>query len=140
MAADMNSVNLVGRLARDAELRNTGTTSVLSLRLAFTTQRKVGDTWEDRPNYVDVVTFGRRAEALANIIGKGDRIGVSGRLSWREWQAKDGSGNRQSIEVVADDVQLLGAPRNREDAPQSDLPVAPAPVQPVPAADDDIPF
>jgi len=140
MAADMNSVNLVGRLARDAELRNTGTTSVLSLRLAFTTQRKVGDTWEDRPNYVDVVTFGRRAEALANIIGKGDRIGVSGRLSWREWQAKDGSGNRQSIEVVADEVQLLGAPRNREDAPQSDLPVAPAPVQPVPAADDDIPF
>lgn len=140
MAADMNSVNLVGRLARDAELRSTGTTSVLAIRLAFTTTRKVGDSWEDQPNYVDVVTFGRRAEALANIIAKGDRIGVSGRLSWREWEAKDGSGKRQSIEVVADDVQLLGAPKAREGAPANDMPVAPAPVHPVPAADDDIPF
>lgn len=134
MAADMNSVNLVGRLARDAELRNTGSTSVLSIRLAFTTQRKVGDTWEDMPNYVDVVTFGRRAESLSAIIAKGDRIGITGRLSWREWETKDG-GKRQAIEIVADALQLLGAPKARDAAP-----VAPAPVQPVPAADDEIPF
>jgi len=134
MAADMNSVNLVGRLARDAELRNTGSTSVLSIRLAFTTQRKVGDTWEDMPNYVDVVTFGRRAESLSAIIAKGDRIGITGRLSWREWETKDG-GKRQAIEIVADNLQLLGAPKARDGAA-----VAPAPVQPVPAADDEIPF
>lgn len=135
MAADMNSVNLVGRLARDSELRNTGNTSVLTMRLAFTTSRKVGDSWEDAPNYVDVVTFGRRAESLSTIIGKGDRIGITGRLSWREWEAKDGSGKRQSIEVVADTVQLLGAPKAREAAPP-----APAPVHPVATTDDDIPF
>jgi single-strand DNA-binding protein len=135
MAADMNTVNLVGRLARDAELRNTGSTSVLSIRLAFTSTRKVGDAYEDAPNYVDVVTFGRRAEALANIIGKGDRIGITGRLSWREWEAKDGGGKRQAVQVIADDVQLLGAPKAREDHTP-----APAPVHPVPTADDDIPF
>ena len=71
MAADMNSVNLVGRLARDAELRSTGTTSVLAIRLAFTTTRKVSDSWEDQPNYVDVVTFGRRASALAAFLVSG---------------------------------------------------------------------
>lgn len=135
MAADMNSVNLVGRLARDPELRNTGTVSVMNMRLAFTTSRKVGEVWEDAPNYVDVVTFGRRAESLSTIIGKGDRIGITGRLSWREWEAKDGGGKRQSIEIVADTVQLLGAPKAREGEPP-----APAPVHPVPAADDDIPF
>jgi single-strand DNA-binding protein len=138
MAADMNTVNLVGRCARTPELKSSGTSSVLKIRLAFTTQRKVGDRWEDQPNYVDVTTFGRRAEALAGLLDKGDRIGITGRLSWREWESKDGK--RQAIEVLADDVQLLGAPRGRDDAPASDLPIAPAPVQPVPDATDDIPF
>ncbi len=140
MAGDMNSVTLVGRLARSAELRGFGTTSVLAIRLAFTTQRKVGESFEDAPNYVDVVIFGRRAETLATILGKGDRIGVSGRLSWREWEAKNGSGNRQAVEVIATDVQLLGGPKAREAGPAGDMPVAPAPVHPVPVGDDDIPF
>jgi single-strand DNA-binding protein len=140
MAADMNTVNLVGRCTRAPELKATGSTSVLGIRLAFTTQRKAGDRWEDQPNYVDVTVFGRRAEALANLLDKGDRIGITGRLSWREWESKDGK--RQAIEVVANDVQLLGAPREQgqQSAPANDLPVAPAPVQPVPAANDDIPF
>ncbi len=138
MAADMNTVNLVGRCARTPELKSSGTSSVLKIRLAFTTQRKVRDVWEDQPNYVDVTTFGRRAEALAGLLDKGDRIGITGRLAWREWESKDGK--RQSIEVLADDVQLLGAPRAREDAQTGDLPIAPAPVQPVPDATDDIPF
>ena len=139
MASDMNTVNLVGRCARDPELKAAGGTSVLNIRLAFTTQRKDGDRWEDQPNYVDVVTFGRRAEALAGLLTKGDRIGITGRLSWREWETRDG-GKRQSIDVMANDVQLLGSPRDRQQAPANDLPTAPAPVQPVPAADDDIPF
>lgn len=140
MASDMNTVNLVGRCARDPELKAAGGTSVLNIRLAFTTQRKDGDRWEDQPNYVDVVTFGRRAEALAGLLTKGDRIGITGRLSWREWETRDG-GKRQSIDIMANDVQLLGSPRDRQQAaPANDLPVAPAPVQPVPDATDDIPF
>ena len=139
MASDMNTVNLVGRCARDPELKAAGGTSVLNIRLAFTTQRKDGDRWEDQPNYVDVVTFGRRAEALAGLLTKGDRIGITGRLSWREWETRDG-GKRQSIDVMANDVQLLGSPRDRQQAPANDLRGALAPVQPVPDATDDIPF
>ena len=139
MASDMNTVNLVGRCARDPELKAAGGTSVLNIRLAFTTQRKAGDGWEDQPNYVDVVTFGRRAEALAGLLTKGDRIGITGRLSWREWESRDG-GKRQSIDVLATDVQLLGSPRDRQQAPANDMPVATAPVQPVPTSTDDIPF
>lgn len=139
MASDMNTVNLVGRCARTPELKAAGTTSILNIRLAFTTQRKAGDTWEDMPNYVDVVTFGRRAEVLSTMLDKGDRIGITGRLSWREWETNDG-GKRQSLEVVANDIHLLGAPRAREDAQPGDLPIAPAPVQPVLTADDDVPF
>lgn len=133
MAADMNSVNLVGRCARDPELKSTGSMSVLKIRLAFTTRNKRGDEWEDAPNYVDVTVFGRRAEVLESMLGKGDRIGITGRLSWREWESKDGK--RQAIEVLANDVQLLGDGRAKREQAS-----APAPVQPVPAATDDIPF
>ena len=139
VASDMNSINLVGRCARDPELKAAGATSVLAIRLAFTTQRKAGEAWEDQPNYVDVVTFGRRAEALAGLLTKGDRIGITGRLSWREWETREG-GKRQTIEVVANDIHLLGSPRDRQAAPANDMPIAPAPVHPVPDSTDDIPF
>jgi len=34
---------------------------------------------------------------------------VDGRLDWREWEAKDGSGKRQTVEIVAETVQFLGS-------------------------------
>jgi single-strand DNA-binding protein len=146
MGADINTVNLVGRLTRDPELRGSGS-SVLGIRLAFTATRKVGDEWEDVPQYVDVVTFGRQAEALSRLLEKGDLIAVSGRLAWREWDDRDGN-KRQSHEVVADRVQLLSKPRGKQDAAAApaaparpvDGPAPPLPGVGAPSADPDIPF
>jgi single-strand DNA-binding protein len=53
-----------------------------------------------------VTVFGRQAQTAADYLAKGRRIGVDGRLSWREWQAQDGS-KRQSVEVIANDVFFL---------------------------------
>ena len=135
MASDINSITLVGRLTADPEAKAAGNTTVTRLRVAFSTSRKRGDEWEDVPGFVDVVTFGRTADALAGLLERGDQIAVSGRLSWREWEANDGS-KRQAHEVVADRVQLTAKPRAKQEAQA----VAPAPVQPVPVETDDIPF
>lgn len=105
MAQDTNSVTLVGRLTRDVEVRNSGETVILSMRLAVTGRKKVGDSWEDVPNYFDVTHFAR-SEKLADYLTKGRQIAVQGRLSWREWQDKEGT-SRQSVEVIANDLQLL---------------------------------
>jgi single-strand DNA-binding protein len=139
MGADVNAVTLVGRLTRDPEVRGTG--NVLAMRLAFSATRKDGDEWVDVPQYVDVVTFGRGVEGLSKLLGKGDQVAVAGRLSWREWEANDGS-KRQSHEVVADRVQLLAKPRDKQDSTPSPAPrdpVADAPAPPLPT-NDDIPF
>lgn len=102
--ADINSVTLVGRLTRDAEVREAGDLKIANLRLAFTSREKRGGEWQDRSNFMDVTIFGR--EGLHQYLLKGTRIGVQGRISWREWQ--DGQGNkRQNVEIVANDVQLL---------------------------------
>ena len=137
MAADTNVVVLVGRLTRDAEQRQAGDTTIQAMRLAFTSRTRRGGEWEDQSNFVDVTLFGR--EGLARFLTRGTRIGVTGRLSWREWQAKDGT-NRQSLEVIAQDVQLLDS----KDKATSDLPGewGTLPSTPVPssAGGDDIPF
>ena len=108
MPADLNRVTLVGRLTRDPELRHTqGGDAICSIRLAVSSRaRDETGNWGDRSNYFDVTVFGRQAETASTYLAKGRRIGVDGRLSWREWQTQDGS-KRQSVEVIANDLFFL---------------------------------
>jgi single-strand DNA-binding protein len=90
----MNSVNLIGRLTRDPELRETkGGKPVCTMRLAVNGARE-GDV-----TYVDVVTFDKQAEACAGHLAKGRQVAVAGRLSYSEWKAEDGS-KRSKHEVI----------------------------------------
>lgn len=157
MSADLNRVTLVGRLTRDPELRHTaGGDPVCSMRVAVSSRsRDENGGWGDKSNYFDVVVFGRQAETASNYLAKGRRIGIDGRLSWREWTAQDGA-KRQSTEIVANDIFFLdsrgegggggeggsGDASGGWSAPAgSDLPVDTSDMSP-PAAggDDDIPF
>lgn len=128
MAADLNRVTLVGRLTRDPELRGSGD-SICALRLGVSGRRKVGDGWEDVSNFFDVTVFGRQAETAVKYLEKGRRIGVDGRLSWREWEASDGT-KRQSVEVIANDIFFLDSPKDPESQP----------ARATSAGSDDIPF
>ena len=161
MPADLNRVTLVGRLTRDPEMRHTaGGDAICSIRLAVSSRaRDEGGNWGDRSNYFDVTVFGRQAETASTYLAKGRRIGVDGRLSWREWQTQDGS-KRQSVEVIANDLFFLdsrgeggggagggggdsqqGAGWSPTPAPTGDLPVDRSDMAPAkPVADDDIPF
>ncbi len=132
-AADINVVSLVGRATRDSELRGE---SVLSVRLAFTSRVKNGDQWDDKSNYADVVIFGNRARGLERYIVKGQRIGVVGRLDWREWTTDNGD-RRQALQVIANEVQLLGSAGERSEAIPPTNVVTP---ERAPLPDDDIPF
>ena len=53
--------------------------------------------------------FGNQAESCAQYLSKGRPVAIDGRLEWREWEAKDGGGKRESVEIVADSVQFLGS-------------------------------
>jgi single-strand DNA-binding protein len=108
MAADLNRVTLVGRLTRDPELRTTsGGQEIANMRLAVTSRGKDdAGNWTDKSNFFDVTIFGKQAETAGQYLSKGRRIGVDGRLSWREWEGQDGS-KRQTVEVIANDVFFL---------------------------------
>jgi single-strand DNA-binding protein len=144
MAQNINSVVLVGNLTKDPELRHTPSgTAVTTLRVAVNDRVKRGEEWTDAAYYFDVTVWGRTAENCAQYLAKGRPVGVQGKLTWREWDAQDGT-KRQAVEIVADNIQFLGgrdgdAAGAQQFVPQGatqaadDFPAAAA-------ADDDIPF
>ena len=62
----INRVSISGNLTRDAELRQAGQTPVLRFGVAVNDRHKNQQTgeWEDRPNFVDCMLFGKRADSL----------------------------------------------------------------------------
>src|SRR5437879_11749119 len=109
-ATNINRIVLTGNLTRDPELRTTPSgTSVCKLRIACNTRRKDSSgQWVDKPNYFDVTVWGQQGENCATYLQKGRPVAIDGRLEWREWDATDGSGKRQAVDIIADSVQFLG--------------------------------
>lgn len=110
-ASNINIVAITGNLTKDPELRSTGSgMSVCQLRVAVNSRRKdQNGEWVDKPNYFDVVVFGAQGENCANYLAKGRPVAVEGRLDFSEWEAKDGSGKRNKVEIIANSVQFLGS-------------------------------
>jgi single-strand DNA-binding protein len=107
----INRVVLVGRLTREPETRSLPSgTSVCGLRIACNGGRRddSGQT-QERPNYFDVDVYGAPADSVGRYTKKGSRVGVDGRLEWREWETEEGQ-RRQAVSVVAERVQFLDAP------------------------------
>ena len=139
----INRVFITGNLTRDAELRQTsGGMQVLRFGVAVNDRAKNQQTgqWEDRPNFVDCVAFGARAEGLARVLRKGMRVAVDGQLRYSSWQAQDGS-RRSKLEVDANGVELPPRQVDGQGAPAA----AASPRPSAPSAggdlyDEDIPF
>lgn len=109
MSEGINRVTLLGNLGADPELRYTqGGGAVLSIRLATTESYLDKDKQrKERTDWHSVTVWGKRAEALAKLIGKGSRVLVEGRLSTLSYE-KDGE-KRYRTEVVATNLVLVGS-------------------------------
>lgn len=108
MAADINSVVLVGRLTRDIEVRYTPTgVPVGKLGLANNRRSKKGEQWVEETNFFDVTLFGKIAESLTPYLTKGQQICVEGELRFESWEKEGQKFSR--INIVANNLQLLGS-------------------------------
>lgn len=118
MAENINRVTITGNLTRDPELRHTPSgTAVCTLGVAVNGRRKdASGNWVDKPNYFNVVVWGAQGANCEQYLSKGRPVAVDGRLDWRSWEAKDGSGKRSTIEIVADTVQFLGTGKAKQDS------------------------
>lgn len=89
----MNTVNLIGRLVRDNELKYTKSgKAVATNTLALDDNKK--------SYFIPIVAWEKQAESLANYTNKGSKIAVNGKLTSRSYETNDGQ-KRTVIEVVA---------------------------------------
>lgn len=137
--ADINSINLTGRITRDLELKQTQNgISVCSFSLAVA-RPKVKDTTD----FLNIVAWRQNAEYLCKYAKKGSRIGVSGVLTSRRFQDQNGK-NHVTFEIVADDVTILDSRQAANDTQQgTDAPSFSEPSAPQfeeLKRDDDLPF
>lgn len=126
----INSVSISGNLGRDPELRATRSgMQVLGFSMCVNGRVRRGDSWEDKPNWVDVSLFGNRAESVARYLAKGSHVTVHGRLNQRTWETEDGQ-KRSKLEVIADEIDFSGgaqqatqaSPQAAEDYYDEDVP------------------
>jgi single-strand DNA-binding protein len=108
MAEGLNRVMLLGNLGADPELKVTqGGQALLKLRLATTeTYLDKNNTRQERTEWHSVTMWGKRGEALAKFLTKGERIFVEGRLQTSSYE-KDGE-KRYRTEIIATNLILGG--------------------------------
>ncbi len=105
----MNKVILIGRLARDPELRTTPTNlSVATFTIAISRPFNSQNGGSPETDFINCVVWRRQAENLARYCHKGSQVAIEGRIQTRNYQAQDGS-RRYVTEVMCDSVTFLGS-------------------------------
>ena len=111
----INRVVLIGRLTRDPELRTTSTgKNVVEFSIAVNKRIKPQEGAD--ADFFRIKAWGQTADYVNNYISKGRLVGVDGRLETRKWIDQNGA-NRETIEIVADNVNALDRPREEGGAP-----------------------
>lgn len=143
----INTITLIGRLGRDPELKYTQSGKAVANFSLAVDRRQKGET-----DWFHITTWDKLAERCGEHLHKGRQAAVRGRMQSRTYETQDGQ-KRTAWEVVAEDVQFLGAREDSADAAQRPAPqrqVSPATRQVVQQAwaahgpdaldDDQVPF
>jgi single-strand DNA-binding protein len=135
VANGLNKLMLIGNLGRDPEMRYLPSgKAVTNMSVA------VGRRWTDaggqaheETEWFAVVLYDPLADIANRYLAKGRRVYVEGRLHTRTWDGEDGQKHTR-IEVIANELVFLDAPRQQEGAPIEGAAPEPA------SSADDLPF
>lgn len=146
----LNKVMLIGNLTRDPNLRFTPNgTAVCSFGIATNrswTSAEGGEK-QERVDFHNIVAWSKLAEICGQLLHKGDKTYLEGRIQTRDWKTEDGA-ERRVTEIVIDNMMLLSSSKGGGSSEESDASVE-APVETSTGKDqveevedvsDDIPF
>ena len=119
MATDLNSVTIIGRLAREPELRYTPTGKAVARFSVAVNRTYIKDNErKDSASFFNCIAWGKKGEAIMQYVKKGHRISIRGRLQQRSWKDSDGQ-NRSIVEIVAEEFQFLQPKKEASSMPVS---------------------
>lgn len=104
----MNKVILIGRLARDPEMRTTSS-GISMTRFTIAVSRPFsGQDGNQQTDFINCTTWRKQAENVAKYCAKGSQVAVEGRIQVNSYDAQDGT-KRYTTDVVCDNVTFLGS-------------------------------
>jgi single-strand DNA-binding protein len=108
----MNNISVAGTLGKDAEVRYLPNgDAVCNFSVADSMGKDKGTIWWN------CQLFGKRAELLSQYLTKGQAVTVSGSVTERDWNDKEGN-KRKSMDVRVQDVALQGGRKEQQEAPR----------------------
>src|SRR5512141_1595817 len=112
----LNKVTLIGNLTRDPELRYTPTGAAVCTLGIATNRTWVTDSGEkkEETEFHRVVAWNKLAELCSQLLAKGRKVYVEGRLRTNTWQGQDGV-NHSTTEIIIEDMILLDSRKNGGD-------------------------
>src|ERR1700730_12816986 len=111
IAMAINKVIVIGNLGANPQVRTLPNSGQNVANLSLATTERFTDrsgTRQARTEWHRVVAFGRLADTCERFLTKGRQVYIEGRLTTRQYEAKDGSGKRYRTEIVARQLRLLG--------------------------------
>ena len=140
----LNSVCLVGRMTRDAELRYTPQNQAVATFTLAVNRNFKSQNGEREVDFINCVIWRQQAENLANWAKKGALVGITGRIQTRNYENQQGQ-RVYVTEVVADSFQLLESQKERGNQSQGNSQPdfgrnEPMQSNPMEISDDDLPF
>ena len=124
MAGGLNKVMIIGNVGRDPEMRYTPSGSAVTSFSVAVSRRWTtpGGESKDETEWFNVVAWDKLAETCNQLITKGRKVYIEGRLQTRSWEGQDGQ-KRYRTEVIAGTMLLLdNRPQGGERREEGGLP------------------
>jgi single-strand DNA-binding protein len=140
MAYSVNKVILLGNLGKDPELAYSGTGTAyckFSLATSYSIKDKEGN-WKKQTDWHNIVTFGKLAEYSSQILKKGSKAYIEGRIQYDEYE-KDNI-KRRSVSIIASDIVSFDKRDNLEKGDDASNAGASSASNDTQSTDDDLPF
>lgn len=135
----MNNVCLIGRLAKEPELRYTSTNNTAVCSFTLAVNRRFKQEGQPDADFINIVAWGKTAEFVSKYFTKGLQVGVVGRIQTRNWE--DGEGKKHyATEVVAEEVNFADSKKSENNTNNTLINETSNLVDGVYPSDDELPF
>ena len=114
----MNTVNLVGRLTKEPELKYSAS-GVAIVRFTIAVNRQFKKEGQPDADFINCIAWRKTAENLANFQNKGNLIGVNGRIQTGSYEGQDGK-RVYTTDVLAESIQFFDKKEKGQQQQQQD--------------------
>lgn len=130
--ASLNKVMLIGNLTRDPEMRYTPSgAAVCTFGIATNRYYVASDGQKkEETEFIKIVSWNKLAELCSQLLAKGRKVYVEGRLQTRSWETPDGQ-SKQTTEVVIDDMRILDSKKEYDEGHAEDTTISETSADPV---------